>query len=80
MGMVEPYSSMIAGPSTTAPASSAARWRIGVSCRSSKCTFLVAATGSTFWYGLRRMAGRVIGPMPETRKLTHSTPWRSSSR
>ncbi len=82
-GTVEPNSSMIAGPTTTVPGDRSGRQSTGVSTYpspASKQTCLTvvevrAERASKPPSGVFLISGRWIGPMPETRRLTHSTCW-----
>ena len=85
-GTVDPNSSMIAGPVTTVPGGQVGAPRTGVSTypsSASKQTGLVGGRALVEPVSRprrsslsgRRISGRVIGPIPDTRRFTHSTCW-----
>src|SRR5262249_43414542 len=72
-GTVEPYSSMTAGPATTSPGPRSARWSTCASTYpSSKYTGRTPGRAGPV-PTMGRSEGRRIGPIPVTRRLTHST-------
>ena len=82
-GTVEPNSSMTAGPLSRSPGRRSGRQYTGVSSVRSKCTGLVAVrarSGLPSPAGCSISSGRRIGPIPVTRRLTHSTCCAASSR
>src|SRR5699024_9130071 len=79
-GTVEPNSSMMVGPASRVPGTRSSRQKTGVSTRprpgsKQTCRWDVGAGCGSACSGSGVSSGRWIGPMPETRRLTHSTCW-----
>src|SRR5262249_41628315 len=73
-GTVAPYSSITAGPSTVDPAGNEGRQYVGVSSKvPSKQTGRLPLLCRGPVVAAPDSAGRRIGPMPVTRRFTHST-------
>ena len=83
IGTVEPNSSTITGPLMLEPGARLSRWTTGVSTYPASASKQTARPAPLVEEGrspvtkpsegTRRISGLVIGPMPDTRRFTHST-------